>query len=272
MKKLFVAPLASLLLLSTAAEAHNRWILPSEFSLSTDREAWIMIDASASHDTFNVDKPPMASDAIVVKDPNGNRVFPGSTYSGHRKSVTDVNLDADGTYQLIVDNGAMYMTHYKVEGQQRPHRLAGVDKTTREAKLPENAADVETMRMGSKVMAFVTKNSPTDSFNIKNEGLEIDFITHPSDIAEDEQVSFKFIMDGKPQAGVKVEIIKDGSRYRNELGSLILETDKDGMLEFTLEDAGRYLLMAKFEGVNKEDPRADRFMEQISLTFEAVLN
>nr|WP_252973493.1 DUF4198 domain-containing protein [Vibrio navarrensis] len=74
----------SLLLLaaltSGAASAHPRWLLPSEFSISSQEGDWITTDATASHGTFVFDKPlsvdsgyvltPLASASVLPLAPN----------------------------------------------------------------------------------------------------------------------------------------------------------------------------------------------------------
>jgi uncharacterized GH25 family protein len=97
-------------------------------------------------------------------------------------------------------------------------------------------------------------------------------VTHPSDIAQNEKATFSFSFNGKAQAGVDVEIVREGVRYRNDPQSIKLTTDKKGVVSFTPETAGRYMLIAEFEKEIKDYALADALGGRLFLTFEAVLN
>lgn len=51
--------------ISSQANAHSRWLLPSHFSLSSEQGEWIALDATASNEVFNVDKA-LSIDALLV--------------------------------------------------------------------------------------------------------------------------------------------------------------------------------------------------------------
>ena len=268
--------LLSLLALTFAAstQAHNRWILPTHFNVSAEeggKPVWIMADVTASNETFNVDKP-MGSDRFSILKPNGKPSRPGSSFRGHRKSVVDINLAESGTYKMFLDSDVSYWTRYEMAGSDEAKWLRGANKATRDARLPKGAKNVKTMASKAQVMTFVTLNEPTNNYGVSNEGLELKPITHPSDIAQNEQVTLQMLFDGKPQQGVKVEIIKDGARYRNDPEALELKSNKNGEVTFTLKDAGRYLLMANYRSESSDNPLADEVGGQIFFTFEAVLN
>lgn len=145
-KKLFIG--ITTLLLATQASAHNRWILPSHFNLSNDKGAWVMVDVTASNETFNVDKP-MGAERMEIIGPDGKLIYPSSSssssYRGHHKSVVDIRLEDDGTYQLKMGGETEYWTSYKPKGQAEEQWLDNVSKETRKAKLPKGAYDVRTI-------------------------------------------------------------------------------------------------------------------------------
>jgi uncharacterized GH25 family protein len=141
-KKLFIG--ITTLLLATQASAHNRWILPSHFNLSNDKGAWVMVDVTASNETFNVDKP-MGAERMEIIGPDGKLIYPSSSYRGHHKSVVDIRLEDDGTYQLKMGGETEYWTSYKPKGQAEEQWLDNVSKETRKAKLPQGAYDVRTI-------------------------------------------------------------------------------------------------------------------------------
>ena len=268
--------LASLLALAitTSASAHNRWILPTHFNVSAEenkQDVWIMADVTASNETFNVDKP-MGSDRFSILTPDGKRARPGASFRGHRKSVVDINLRQSGTYKMFLDSDESYFTSYEMPGKKKPQWKRGLNKMTRDAALPKEAKNVKSFASNAQVFTFVTLNSPSDNFGITNKGLELKPITHPSDIAQNEETTLAFLFNGKPQQGVTIEIVKEGVRYRNDQEVLALTSDKSGQITFTLPDAGRYLLMAEYDTAPKNHPLADKVRGQIFFTFEAVLN
>lgn len=259
------------LLMIGQASAHNRWILPSHFNLSNDKGEWVMADITASNETFNVDKP-MGADKLEITGPNGKRVRVGSSYRGHRKSVVDIHLEDSGTYQFKMGGEASYWTSYQLIGDEKKHWLRGVNKLQRQGQLPKGAINAHTMESYANVLSYITLNTPSKGFKTTDKGLEFVPVTHPSDVAQGEQAQFKFIFNGQPQAGVSVEIVREGVRYRNDQNVLKLTSDKKGIINFTLAQAGRYLLMAEHQSDVKHNPQADTVGGQIFLTFEAVLD
>lgn len=262
---------AGALILATQASAHNRWILPSHFSLSNDKGEWVMVDVTASNETFNVDKP-MGAERLKIKGPDGKNVFPGSSYRGHRKSVVDIHLKNNGTYQLKMGGEPSYWTSYEVEGESKKKWLRNTNKVKRAKALPKGAHNVKTVESSSTILSYITLNSPSNNFKPTNQGLEFVPVTHPSDVAQGEAAQFKFLFNGKAQAGVSIEIIREGVRYRNEPEQLSLTTDAKGMIDFTLTQAGRYLLIAKYQQDIADYALADSVGGQVFLTFEAILD
>jgi uncharacterized GH25 family protein len=159
-----------------------------------------------------------------------------------------------------------------MKGSDKPKWMRNANKGNRDSLLPKGAKNVKTVASSAQVMTYVTLNEPTNNYALNNVGLELKPITHPSDIAQNEKAKLQLLFNGKPQKGVKVEIIKDGARYRNNPDALELESNKKGEIEFTLEEAGRYLLMAEFRSEKSDNPLADEMGGQIFFTFEAVLN
>ncbi len=80
------------------------------------------------------------------------------------------------------------------------------------------------------------------------------------------------MFNGKPQAGVKAEVVREGARYRNDPEVKELVSNKDGIIQFTPTHAGRYLLMANHSETLKNDPLADKVGGQLFFTFEAILD
>ncbi len=59
-------------------------------------------------------------------------------------------------------------------------------------------------------------------------------VTHPNDLFSGGEASFKLLLDGKPAANVKVEVVRGGIRYRNAVGEINATTDESGTFKVTL--------------------------------------
>jgi len=254
--------------ISTQVLAHSRWILPTHFNLSAEEGEWIMLDITASNETFNVDKA-MGADLVQIVTPKGKTVRPSSTYKGHRKSVADYFIKSSGTYKFTNNSKPAYMTTYKV-GEKKNRVWASKAELT--GKLPKNAKEIETSYRYARIESYVTMNAPTDNFASDGKLLELVPVTHPSDIAENEEVTFKFLFNGKVQKNVAVEIIADGARYRNDPQVLKLISNAKGEINFTPKSAGRYLLIAEHQEKTTDSLLADKQVGSVFLTFEAQLN
>lgn len=261
----------SALLLVAQASAHNRWILPSHFNLSNDKGEWVVVDVTASNETFNVDKP-LGAESMKITGPNGKPLFPSSSYRGHRKSVVDLHLEDNGTYQLKMSGDPSYWTSYKIKGQEKKQWLRNVNKEQRKHKLPKGAIDVKTIEGSASILTYITLNTPSKNFKANKTGLDFVPVTHPSDIAQNEEAVFSFVFNGKAQSGVEIEIVREGVRYRNDPQTIKLTTDTKGMASFTPKLAGRYLLMAEFKDKVADYALADEVGGKVFLTFEAVLD
>ncbi len=266
LKKLIVVALTCAI--STQAFAHSRWILPTHFNLSAENGEWIMADITASNETFNVDKA-MGADYVKIITPSGKVTRPSSTYKGHRKSIADYFLESSGTYKLTNNKNPTYMTTYKV-GEER--KRISANKGELAGKLPQNAKEIKTSYRFARVESYVTLNAPSDNFKTDGTLLELVPVTHPSDIAENEQVTFKFLFNGKVQKGVAVEVTADGARYRNDPQTLKLISNEKGEINFTPATAGRYLLIAEHQENTPDSALAGTQAGTVFLTFEAQLN
>jgi uncharacterized GH25 family protein len=266
LKKLTLFTLS--LALSAQALGHSRWMLPSHYNLSSEKGEWVMVDITASNETFNVDKA-MGTDLVKIITPNGKATRPASSYKGHRKSVIDYFIKDSGTYKITNNTEPAYMTTYTVNEKRK---RVWKNKMELADALPKNAQNINTSFRSARVETYITMNQPSDNFTRDGHLLELIPITHPSDIVENEATTFKLFFNGQVQKNVEVEIVADGVRYRNNPQVLKLTSDKNGEISFTLKEAGRYLLVAEYsEKVNNHD-LYDEQAGSVFLTFDAQLN
>lgn len=253
--------------ISSQAGAHSRWLLPSHYTLSSEQGEWIVLDATASNEVFNVDKA-LSIDPLSILTPSGKRTRPSSTYKAHRKSVADYFIKESGTYKVTNNASASYFSSYKVGDK---HQRARANKLELKALVPSNATNLQTTFGLTRIETYITMNNPTENYGIDGKFLELRPVTHPSEIVEQETATFAFTYHGKAQAGVEVEVQRDGARYRNNPEVIKLVSNAKGEISFTPTQAGRYLLIAEYQQDAKNKTLADKEHGGVFLTFEAQL-
>ncbi|EOX3945694.1 DUF4198 domain-containing protein [Vibrio alginolyticus] len=259
------------LAVTTTAQAHPRWVLPSHFTVSKEGGDWLTFDVTASHGTFVFDKPAGSDQAFVVM-PDGRSERPNFVVRGKRRSMFDFFFTEEGTHKVAINNQPSYYTQYKA-GRRDTVKWARANKAERSDVLPEQARDVVTQLSYTRAESYITVGMPTDkALEIEGKMLEMKPITHPSDIIEGEPVTFQFFFNGEPQEGVTAEITREGTMYRNHQEQIDVVSDKDGKVIFTPEVAGRYLMKANYKGELKDNPLADKASANVHLTFETQLN
>ncbi|EMV9342024.1 DUF4198 domain-containing protein [Vibrio alginolyticus] len=272
MKALALASVMAMgLAVTTTAQAHPRWVLPSHFTVSKEGGDWLTFDVTASHGTFVFDKPAGSDQAFVVM-PDGRSERPNFVVRGKRRSMFDFFFTEEGTHKVAINNQPSYYTQYKA-GRRDTVKWARASKAERGDVLPEQARDVVTQLSYTRAESYITVGMPTDkALEIEGKMLEMKPITHPSDIIEGEPVTFQFFFNGEPQEGVTAEITREGTMYRNHQEQIDVVSDKDGKVIFTPEVAGRYLMKANYKGELKDNPLADKASANVHLTFETQLN
>jgi len=255
---------------SSVAQAHPRWVLPSHFSVSKEGGDWLSFDVTASHGTFVFDKPAGSQNASIIM-PDGRSEYPNFTLTGKRRSMFDFFFVEQGTHKVTVNNPMEYYTEYKA-GKRETLKWLEANKADRDKLLPKQARDIATRIYFTRAESYITVGKPSlEALKIEGKLLELLPITHPSDIVEGEPVKMQFYFEGEQQAGVEVEITREGTLYRNHQQQIDLVSDAQGFISFVPEHAGRYILKAKLEESLKDNALADESRSMVHLTFEAIL-
>lgn len=261
---------AALVAAPAMLSAHRMWMLPSG-TVFSGTDSWATIDAAVSNDLFFFDHQPLRLDAIKVWQPDGSegRLQNGAT--GRYRSVFDVELDKPGTWKVGTQMSAV-MGSFKADGVEK--RVGGRGGPPRPgqpaplgvADIPANATDVKLTEVSSRNEVFLTAGAPTDTvLKTSGRGLEFAPVTHPDELVAGEAAKFRFLIDGKPAANLKVTVIPGGKRYRNDEGAMNLTTGADGMLTVTWPTAGMYWLNATATDAKTTVPRAtERRMSYIT--------
>jgi uncharacterized GH25 family protein len=276
--KPFVARLmaaAALLSIPAALSAHRMWLLPSA-TVFSGTDGWVTVDAAVSNDLFFFDHQPLRLDGMKVWQPDGSEGALQNGATGRYRSVFDVKLDKPGTWKIGTQMSAV-MGSFKVNGVEKrlggrrgpPQPNAPAPLTV--ADIPANATDVKVTEVLGRNEIFVTAGAPTTTvFKPTGKGLEFAPITHPDELVAGETAKFRFLVDGKPAAGLKVTVIPGGKRYRNDEGARELTTGADGVLSVSWPTAGMYWLNATLTDAKATSPRATERRMSYVTTLEVL--
>jgi hypothetical protein len=272
---------AALLSIPVAASAHRQWLLPSATTFS-GTDSWVTVDAAASNDLFFADHNPMRLDGIKVWAPDGSEGSIENAATGRYRSTFDVKLDKPGTWKIGSEHSAVSGS-FKLGGEERrvgrrfrgppPGDADGAARpVTSVADIPAEATDVKLTETISRNEIFVTTGAPTTTvFKPTGKGIELDPITHPDELVTGETASFRFLVDGKPGAGVKVMVVPGGKRYRNDDGARIFTTGADGVVRIDWPAPGMYWVNASLTDDKPSEPRAGSRRMSYTTTVEVLL-
>ncbi|HEY0332497.1 MAG TPA: DUF4198 domain-containing protein [Stenotrophomonas sp.] len=233
-----LATLAGLAAVPSSALAHKAWLLPSQTVIAGETP-WITVDAAVSNDLFYFNHVPLRLDGLVITAPDGSTVQPQNPATGKYRSVFDVALVQPGTYRLAVVNAGLNAS-WKEDG--KPKRWRG-NEASFATEVPKKAQDLQVSQSIGRVETFVTSGSPSQTaLKPSGKGLELVPVTHPNDLFAGEAAQFKLQIDGKPAAGLEVEIVRGDTRYRNAQEEIKVTTDAQGAFSVTWPQAGMYWL------------------------------
>ncbi|MBA4503079.1 DUF4198 domain-containing protein [Marinobacterium marinum] len=246
------------------AQAHRAWMLPSATVLSGEN-TWVTVDGAVSNSLFYFEHFPLRLKQLEVLSPTGAAVETQNMAEGRYRSVFDVELKEEGTYTLQIHRQGAF-ARYTLEGESK--RWSGpVDKVS---EIPSQASDVKVSEIDSRMQVFVTKGAPTDeTFKPSGQGIELVPVTHPNDLVTGEPVHFKFLVDGQPAQGLPLVLIRDGIRYRDQVGEIELTTDAEGAVEVTFTEPGMYWVEAELEQPSQKIEGAPRRLSY-SATLEVL--
>lgn len=298
MNKLTLRLAATVAALSIPASlaAHRMWMLPSATVVS-GTDSWVTVDAAVSNDLFFLDHQPLRLEGVKVWQPDGSegKLQNGST--GRYRSVFDVQLDKPGTWKVGTMMAGI-MGSFKVDGVER--RVGGRGGPPRPGMggpqggpqggapggdgprpnfqppvavedIPANATDVKLVENISRNEIFLTAGEPTTTvFTPSGKGLEFAPVTHPDELVAGETAKFRFLIDGKPAAGVKVTVIPGGKRYRDAEGGWDVTTDGSGTASIKWPAAGMYWVNATATDAKVGNPRATERRMSYVTTLEVL--
>lgn len=139
------------------------------------------------------------------------------------------------------------------------------------AEIPANATDVKLTETIARNYVYVTADAPTENaYKITGKGLEFQPITKPGALATDEEGQFRFLVDGKPAAGITVSVVPGSKKFREAEEAQELKTGPDGVLHVKWPVAGMYWLNANVSDNKTSEPRATERRLSFTTTLEVV--
>lgn len=264
----------ALLAAPAALSAHRMWLLPSG-TIFSGTDDWVTVDSAVSNDLFYPDHQPGRTENIKVWQPDGTPGAIQNAATGRYRSVFDVRLDKPGTWKIGTESQSFGGT-FKVNGEEKRIGRRGPPRPDAPppltiADIPANATDVKVTEMVGRNEIFVTAGAPTTTvLKPRGAGLELDPITHPDELVAGEAARFRFLLDGKPAAGLKVTLVPGGKRYRDAEGARELTTGADGVLALTFPAAGMYWMNATASDTKVSDPRATERRLSYTTTLEVM--
>lgn len=288
MKRSTLALAAALCLLPLSAIAHKQWMVPSA-TVVAGNDAWVTVDAAVSNQLYYPDHMPMRLDNVAITAPDGSVLAPQNPATGKYRSVFDVPLAQEGTYRIANVNGGVSARWDTPEsaaaakngkappaggmgggpGGARGGFLRNATPEDLATRIPKNALNVQVTEAIGRVETFVTHGAPSNVAAI-GKGLELAPVTHPNDLFAGEEASFKLLVDGKPAAGLEVEIIRGGTRYRNAQDELKVTTAADGSFKVTWPEAGMYWLETSTTDAKTSVPQAKQRRLMYVATLEVL--
>lgn len=278
-KSLLLAAVA----LATAASpamAHRQWLLPSA-TIFSGTDAWVTVDGAASNDLFFPDHQPMRLDGVKAWAPDGTEAKIENGATGRHRSMFDVKLDRPGTWKIGTAQNGVSGTfkvdgvEWRVGGRRGPPPPPGApaqpNSVATLAEVPANATDLNITQSASRNEIYVTTDAPTETvFQPTNEGLEMVPLTHPSELVADEPARFKFLVDGKPAANLKVDVLPGGKRYRDDDGLIEVVTGADGVAQINWPQAGMFWLNTSYSDDKPTIARATARRLSFTSTLEVM--
>lgn len=251
-----------ILLCSGSALAHVPYLSPSAFE--PVRGGWVALDASFA-DKFFIPEAVFDNSKFAVVLPDGSQQPIEQVNYSKIRATTDYQLTADGTYRFSTGRrfGAIFRT-YELDGKR--HSLRDP-----EAELPAGAKPIAHFQAVTHAETYVTKGAPgTASLKPRNEGLELQFVSHPNDLYADSQVKLKVLFNGKPLSKQAVSVYRAAKETDDENATYSLTSDAQGEVSFKPELAGTYLLLSRYRDAAPSDAGVPEYSHSYTVVVDVT--
>ncbi len=241
-----------------SAQAHTPYLAPTSFVVP--KSGLVTLDASFA-DRFFVPEVAFDQSTFTLVDSSGATLLPQTRHNLKTRVVLEHTLPSKGTYRF--SSGQRYGAVFKI------YELNGERRSLRgNEPLPEGATLVEHFQSITLAETYLTHTAP-DSAALKpyNKGLELVAVTHPNDIYQGEAAKFTLLFNGKPLAGQTLDIFKADGSGDSHKPQVSLATDKQGSVEFTLQQPAVYLAQVRYRHPAPQGAAAPAYSYTYTLTF-----
>ena len=253
-----------LLLSSSAAIAHTPYLVSPQFQVRPG--ATVTLDAAFA-ETFFVPEVVFAGPQFTVTGPDGQRRPIDTVQAFKQRSVAEHTLPAQpGTYRFStgIRHGAVF----------RSYQLGGKKVSVRDDEhvIPADATDVDIFQALTRAETYVTAGAPDHgALAPHGQGLELQAMTHPSDLYTGEPVRLRVLFDGKPVAGQSVQLSPAVWSSDASTQALTLHADAQGVVQWPAARAGTWLVLARHRAAAPVGAPVPAYSHSYTLTFQ-VLN
>ena len=232
----------ALLAAISSAHAHRQWMLPSASQVE-GKEPWVTVDAAVSEDLFDIGANALKLDGLVITAPDGKVVAADQTSVGKQRASVDLKLTQKGTYRFVLASETA-MASYKLNGETKRWRGNAADL---KKEIPTGAEELTVTTTVGRLETYVTNDKPSkEVIKPAGAGLELIPLEHPTEYLSGQKARFRFLLDGKPAANLKVAIVPGGVRYRGVLKETAVTTDANGEFSVTWPMPQMYWINASY--------------------------
>lgn len=257
------------LTLSSAAQAHRPWLLPSASEVD-GKEPWVTVDAAVSENLFDVDGNALKLDGLTISGPDGLPVSGANVLQGKQRNSVELKLAQPGTYKFSLVTASV-MASYTLNGETKRWRGHPDDLTQ---AIPAQAEALQVSRTHQRLETYVSANqSSTQVLKPAGSGLELLPLSHPTELLAGDASRFRVLLDGKPLANQQVAVVPGGVRHRGVLKDFAVTSDSQGEFSVKWPFAQHYWLQASYPprapapaaGQPRPAPPAQRFVSVLTV-------
>ena len=257
------------------ANAHYPYVAPLSYQTFNNHSAIV----SGFYDNPFVSEIAIKNFKFHIHTPSGEKIYLNDTDWAKTQTLSSYSLEnkQDGTYRIRgIKQGST--ARFALDQKQWKNLING----TRDVNKAANAnvvysadlakkAQIKTVQTEEIIETFVSRRATTNAvFHHLHDGFDVQFISHPNAIQQDQAVQLKVLDQKKPIAGLAVEILVQTTDFSREAKVYkTLKTDKDGMLNFNIAEKGQYLLKIDYQQ-SFENKENDLKRYKYTLSFNVI--
>ncbi len=245
---------------TTAAIAHQQWVLPNFFVTDTkDDTVWLGFEHALGDQRFVASLGPGPA-LLWVTGPGDEVSSPSFAYTGKTRTVAEIELKKPGTYRVTTEEPESHWTKLAEGNEPRWVRMSRDRVVGKKIEVSK--------RFWSKSITYVTFRDRTSGpLAAQGDPVELVPIDHPNAIVAGKPFRLRVLADGAPLANAEIKVYGDASRGHD--ASMTVKSDAQGRAQLRFAKVGRYLMSARHEVAAKDDPKADAYAYSVNVMVEA---